>query len=190
MLLANNYFRVNDFLGSYQIKMESTVSKFLVGTCGMHTRFSIKKDFRALPLQKSRTFGIIYTHSVCGSQAEFYIRPVYPCIDDIDMLVASNSYLGFDSRYEIPEGFGDLCDRIICCKLESYEQNPSFVRLRDPIFGFYDWNLEEYVFQNTPMMGVMGRCLSGMSPMVSMGVHEQATLLSNINGELDELHVV
>src|SRR6218665_19722 len=152
----------------------------------MHTRFSIKKDFRAIPLQKTRTF---HTTPGCGSQAEFYIRPINPCIDDIDMLVTANSYLAFNSRYEIPQGFGDLCDRIICCKLESYEQNLSFVRLRDPIFGFYDWNLEEYTFPNTPIMGVMDRGLSGMSPMVSTGVHEQGTLLSNINGELDELHV-
>lgn len=169
--------------------MENTVSQFLVSTCGMHTKFTINKDLHLIPLQKTHTLGLINTQTVCGSQAEFYIRPVYPCIDDIDILAATNYYLAFDSSYEIPEGFGDLCNAIMCPKLESYEQNPSFVLLRDPVVGIYDWNLEEYTYKNIPFMGVMERGFD-MDSTLFMVLRKHMTMLSNIDGKLIDLNKV
>src|SRR5688572_13100314 len=82
-------------LGCYQIKMENTVSQFLVSTCRIQTKFHVNNN--DLPLANYRWFGMSGTQTVCGSQAEFYIQPVNSCIDDIDILVTNGWRLAFDS---------------------------------------------------------------------------------------------
>src|SRR6218665_3233463 len=138
------------------MEMENIVSNFLVSTCRMHTKFNVNERLLFfLPLVRDCNFGVTYTDAVCGSLAEFYIQPINPCIDDLDILSVPSSILALDSNYEIHENAGNLVDIILCCKLESYEQNKSFVRLRDKCLTVYDWHLEEYTFINTPLVSLM-----------------------------------
>src|SRR6218665_1072145 len=84
---------------------------------------------------------------MCGSQAEFYIRPLISCIDDIDYLVTRADYLVFSGEFSVlPSDFSDLAETIICFVSEPYHRYPGFVRLRK--FGDmnYNWKLKKYVF--------------------------------------------
>src|SRR6218665_2232974 len=167
---------------------ENKVSEFIVGTWRMETEFNLR-DNKVIPLLGSRHFGINRTKIICGSKAEFYIQPINPCIDDLDMLIVYNDYLALDSNCEIPEGVGDRGDLIHCCKLESYEQNKSFVRLRDLIIGTFDWKSEEYKFLNIPVMSFMQRD-SGPSSSYFLRRLDHNSMCSNITGELTELNPI
>src|SRR6218665_1611307 len=168
--------------------MENKVSGFLVSTCRMKTEFCLH-DNSFIPLSVSSYFGMSCTQLPSGSQAEFYIQTINSCIEDLDVLLVSNNYLALDSNAEIPEGVGDLCDVIQCSKLESYEQNKSFVRLCDPTVGTYDWKSEEYKFQNTPWKSFMRRDCDP-SPNFFLRFLDHTRVSSHINGELTELNSV
>src|SRR6218665_1076827 len=162
--------------------MENKVSGFLVSTCRMKTEFCLH-DNSFIPLSVSSYFGMSCTQFLSGSQAEFYIQTINSCIEDLDVLLVSNNYLALDSNAEIPEGVGDLCDVIQCCKLESYEHNKSFVRLRNPIVGTYDWKSEEYKFMNIHLMSFLHR---EIRPNYFLRVFDLSTVFKTINGELTE----
>src|SRR6218665_1308129 len=122
----------------------------------------------------------------CGSQTEFYIQPVNSCIDDLDVLIAVNPYLALDSSCEIVKISGDIYDMIICYKPESYEHNWSFVRLRDPIIGTYDWSSEEYRFEHLDPIGLLPRGFSS-GPASFLEFMEQSTMRYNRSGELTDM---
>ena len=124
------------------MQMETKVSEFLVSTCRMNTEFNLHY-LNLFLLPRFSYSGISGASILCGSRAEFYIQPINPCIDDIDVICVYNGLLALDSNCEILEDVSDLSDVIQCCKLESYEHNKSFVRLRDPTAGVYDWKSEE-----------------------------------------------
>src|SRR6218665_1192031 len=59
---------------------------------------------------------------ICGSLAEFYIRPLITCIDDEDFLVAKAGELVFSGEFpELPRDFSGLVEKIEGYKIESYE---------------------------------------------------------------------
>ena len=74
-------------LGFYQMEMENEVSTFLVSTCRMKTGFNVH-DNSFIPLEGSSYLGSSATLIQCGSQAEFYIQPINPCIEDLDVLLS------------------------------------------------------------------------------------------------------
>src|SRR6218665_3959074 len=171
--------------------MENIVSTFLVRTCRMHTKFFVNERLLHSPLLGSRSLRRDCTENVCGSQAEFYIQPTISCVDDLDLHCTSNDFLAFDTSCEIPEGAGSLRDVVICWKLESYEQNRSFVRMLDPVIGIYDWSVEAYRFEDIQsdlanLMAVLEKQFD-LSPMYLLKVRERATRRSTITGELTEL---
>ena len=171
--------------------MENSVSKFLVDTCRIHRKFYLNRNLATVALRRMRYLvqnrvQFYITPIMCGSQAEFYIEPINPCIDDIDMLSVISFPLALDSNCEIPEGVGYFGDLISCCKLESHEQNASFVWLRDQTTGEYDWQLEKYTFQNKPTISFMPRDLF-MSPTTFSYVCGLAAAHSNTNGDLIKL---
>ena len=129
------------------MEMENIVSNFLVSTCRVHKKFDATKQCALISFDDVHSFGPFDTRTVSGSRAEFYIQPVNSCINDLDIMLTVNPFLALDPSCKIVDIAGDLYDRIICYKHESYEQNKSFVRLRDPIVGVYDWSLEEYRFE-------------------------------------------
>src|SRR6218665_2620496 len=164
--------------------MENEVSEFLVSTCRMTTEFNLDGSSFAM-LSGSGYLGFRSTRIPCGSQAEFYIQPINTCIDDLDVLCVYNGYLALDSNCEIPEGVGDLFDLIQCCKLEYYEQNKSFVRLSDPIFGAYDWESEEYKFANIPVGSFVHRYIRSS---YFLRLLDSTSMFAEFNGSLTEMN--
>src|SRR6218665_1793618 len=164
--------------------MENEVSEFLVSTCRMTTEFNLDGSSFAM-LSGSGYLGFRSTRIPCGSQAEFYIQPINPCIDDLDLLRPFNCLLALDSNCEIPEGVGDLSDLIQCCKLEYYEQNKSFVRLSDPIFGAYDWESEEYKFANIPVGSFVHRYIRSS---YFLRLLDSTSMFAEFNGSLTEMN--
>ena len=158
--------------------MENMASEFLVRTCRMHKKFNGNAGFlHLIPIYNIRNALSDYRHTVCGSLAEFYIQPIYSCIDDLDVLSANVTLMAFDSsRFELPECAGDLSDVIVGMKLESYEQNKSFVRLGDLIFGAYDWHLEQYYFTVVHKTPLVQPCLS---PEHIVGRRQHTTVFYN-----------
>src|SRR6218665_90711 len=164
--------------------MENKVSEFLLSTCRMKTEFNLH-DNSFIPLAGFRNLGFVCTQIPCGSHAEFYIQPINPCIDDLDLLRPFNCLLALDSNCEIPEGVGDLSDLIQCCKLEYYEQNKSFVRLSDPIFGAYDWESEEYKFANIPVGSFVHRYIRSS---YCLRLLDSTSMFAQFNGSLTEMN--
>src|SRR6218665_2532583 len=83
----------------------------------------------------------------CGSSAEFYIRPLYTCIDDLDVLYAKVNELALiDDVPVLPSDRSGLVEMIKCYKIEPYEGYLGFVRL--PHYGElkYNWKDKEYKY--------------------------------------------
>ena len=84
---------------------------------------------------------------VCGSHAEFYIRPLNSCITDIDKLLCRADQLACSGDFPVlPSDISGLADTVDRYEIESYYAFPSFVKSR--VFGEmkYNWNLKEYKF--------------------------------------------
>src|SRR6218665_959345 len=69
---------------------------------------------------------------VCGSRAEFYIRPLITCIGDTDALSCRADGLAFSCDFPVlPTDISGLADAIQCFEIKSCHGFPGFVRLRD-----------------------------------------------------------
>ena len=68
---------------------------------------------------------------MCGSTAEFYVRPLLTCIGDIDRLVCHTDELVFSGEFPVlPCDLSCLADTVTCFKIEPYDRYPGFVRLK------------------------------------------------------------
>src|SRR6218665_3455294 len=77
---------------------------------------------------------------LCGSHAEFYIRPLITCVDDIDELIAHSDELVFSGDFPVlPSDLSGLLDTIKFYKIEPYDRYPGFVRLRMWGEMTYNW---------------------------------------------------
>src|SRR6218665_2070804 len=84
---------------------------------------------------------------LCGSHAEFYIRPLITCMDDLDFLVAKADELAFSGEFPVlPRDFSGLVDTIECYKIEPYDRYPGFVRLRHWGEMNYKFKFSKYAF--------------------------------------------
>src|SRR6218665_1394771 len=87
---------------------------------------------------------------LCGSQAEFYIRPLITCIDDEDLLVAKADELAFSGEFPVlPRDFSGLVEKIEGYKIESNDRYPGFVRLKFWGEMNYNWKSTRYEFNYT-----------------------------------------
>src|SRR6218665_3315385 len=72
---------------------EEMASEFIIGTCQLLPRFVyIVSNY--IPMHNfTVSDGQAPTENaaVCGSFAEFYIRPLIECVDDVDLLIARTS---------------------------------------------------------------------------------------------------
>ena len=116
---------------SCDIADEEWASAFIVSTCQLLPKSSFKvvsdhiRDLIETPCPANKAYRIL-----CGSSAEFYIRPLYTCIDDSDYLQPNADELAFSGNIPVlPNDVGGLADSIQCFKLEPYKRDPSFVQL-------------------------------------------------------------
>src|SRR6218665_2139265 len=82
---------------------------------------------------------------MCGSRAEFYIRPLNTCIGDTDILACNADQLAFSGDFPVlPSDISCLADTIRCYQIKPYPGFRSFVRLRN--FGEmkYNWKQKEF----------------------------------------------
>src|SRR6218665_3255175 len=163
--------------------MEHIASEFLVSTCRMHTEFNGNASSLLLALNNLKLDGSVCRSTLCGSQAEFYIQPINPCIDDLDILYANASFLAFDSSlFEMPGCPGDLADVISCIKLEACEHNKSFVRLGDYVLAAYDWQLEQYCFSNVNLSFLRQPYFSPTN--IICRIYEHTTSFTSMHGSV------
>jgi len=122
-------------------------SEFIVSTCQLIPKsFSSVSDQMhdviATDTPASKNYSI-----VCGSTAEFYIRPVNICIADIDFLVSDAGELAFSGDFPVlPSDVCGLADMVQCYKIEPYQRYPGFVRLRISAKMVYNWEYKRYRF--------------------------------------------
>src|SRR6218665_2359219 len=124
---------------------EEMASDFITRTCQL-----LSKSFPASPdhvhdLVLSQDHLSKVYMIVCGSVAEFYIRPLNTCIADLDYLVCKGDHLAFNGDFPVlPSDIGGLDNAIHCYEIEPCHGLPGFVRLRN--FGEmkYNWKHKEY----------------------------------------------
>src|SRR6218665_1402972 len=130
---------------------EEMASDFITGTCQLVPKslsspsdhmhdLAMSKD----PLRKRYSI-------LCGSLAEFYIRPLNTCIADTDFLYCRNDELAFSGDFPMLRGdISGLADTIDCYEIESHYAFPGFVRLRVLGEMKYNWKHREYrLIRNT-----------------------------------------
>ncbi len=106
---------------------EEMASYFITGTCQLLSKsFSPSSDhmhdlvMSQDPLTKQYAI-------VCGSQAEFYIRPLNTCIADIDFLYCYADQLAFSGDFPVlPSDISGLADTVKCYEIESYREFSGF----------------------------------------------------------------
>ena len=88
----------------------------------------------------------------CGSSEEFYIRPMIPCITDIDELWCTTYELAFEEDFPVfSQDVSVLADAIKCYKIEPYPQYPGFVRLQVLGNMNFNWRYKIYEFRHTAL---------------------------------------
>src|SRR6218665_2401595 len=86
---------------------------------------------------------------MCGSAAEFHIRPLNTCIGDIDLLFCFANKLAFDGNFPaLPSDISDLADMIQSYTIESYKKYPGFVRLQISAEMIYNWKFKSYLLKS------------------------------------------
>src|SRR6218665_1775165 len=125
-------------------KQDEMASYFISETCQLIPKScspsSDNMHDLVIPDQSPKLYAI-----VCGSGAEFYIRPLNTCIGDIDILMCRADRLAFSGDFPVlPSDISGLADAIHCYEIEPCHGIPGFVRLRD--FGEmkYNWKYKEY----------------------------------------------
>src|SRR6218665_3637585 len=84
---------------------------------------------------------------LCGSTAEFFIRPLNTCIGDIDYFMCSTDRLAFSGEFPVwPNDISGLADTIECYEIKAYDEFPGFVRFLDSGELQYNWKHKEYTF--------------------------------------------
>lgn len=82
----------------------------------------LETDFNGIPLHKT----------LSGSTAEFYIKTIDGCTHDIDLMMYTDAQLAFDDDLPtLPKNYKQAkIINVQCFKLEPYEDQPGYVRLR------------------------------------------------------------
>src|SRR6218665_211046 len=129
---------------------EELASAFITSTCQLIPRSSLDYFDHMRNLTASEDCVPVEYSILCGSLAEFYIRPLNTCIDDADYLFTNSDKLVFGGEFPLlPSDLSGLTEAIECFMIEPYNSYPGFVRLR--ILGDmnYNWKLKKYVFNIT-----------------------------------------
>src|SRR6218665_3510154 len=110
---------------------EEMASEIIVSTCQLLPKSSSAVSDHMNNLVASKEPNPMVYSILCGSFAECYIRPLIPCISDVDFLKCHANTLAFTGELPVlPIDIRGISDRIFCNKLEPYHESPGFVRLR------------------------------------------------------------
>src|SRR5688572_17754883 len=131
---------------------EELASALIVSTCQLLSKsFSLLSDHMH-DLSPSLGAGPKPYAILCGSHAEFYIRPLTACIGDLDYLVSKPNRLGFSGDFPVlPCDISGLADTIKCYRIETYDICPGFVRLRDIGETIFNWKYKKYEYNDTAL---------------------------------------
>src|SRR6218665_3240103 len=104
---------------------EELASMFIAGTCQLIPRSFPAYSDHMHNVQPSKSPESKEYLILCGSNAEFYIRPLITCIGDIDNLIARTDELVFDGHFPVcPSDRSGLSDTVTCYKIEPYDRYP------------------------------------------------------------------
>ena len=93
---------------------EETASAIIVSTCQLLPKSSSVVSDHMNNLIGSNEPGPKRYSILCGSFAEFYIRPLIPCISDIDFLICDTDTLAFSGDLPVvPTDMSFLSDIIL-----------------------------------------------------------------------------
>src|SRR6218665_721519 len=137
----DNYDNDDEYLGCIMFSFsmakyadrsnEDLASAFIVGTCQLIPRSSLVHSDHMRNLSPTKSPATAEYSIMCGSNEEFYIRPLNSCIGDVDRLIAQANELVFSGDFPVlPSDLSGLPDTIVCYKIEQYNRYPGFVRLR------------------------------------------------------------
>src|SRR6218665_3220645 len=125
---------------------EEMASAFITSTCQLlNPRSSLvysdyMHNLMATNISEPKEYVIM-----CGSHAEFYIRPLLTCIEDMDFLIVRADELAFSGDFAVlPSEMSGLAENIECYKIEQCDRYPGFVRLRELGKMNYSWKHKEY----------------------------------------------
>ena len=126
---------------------EEMASAFIASTSQLIPRSSlVHSDHMHYLVPSIRTVPTEYT-IMCGSAAEFCIRPLIVCINNLDFLCAHTNELAFSEEFPVlPSDLSGLADTIKCYKIEPYDRYPGFVRLREWGEMNYNWKYKNYEY--------------------------------------------
>jgi len=124
---------------------EDMASEIIVSTCQLLPKtFSVVSDHMRNLIASKDPAPTLYSIS-CGSFAEFYIRPLNPCITDTDFLTCSIDTLVLSGDFPVlPTDKSGLADTILFHKIESCQRYPGYVRLRYIGVMKYNWKYKMY----------------------------------------------
>src|SRR6218665_712283 len=145
-------------MNEYMDKLnEKLASAFIISTCQLTTKSShVYSDHMHNLAASNKPVPKEYS-VICGSFAEFYIRPLIACIDDIDFLIANVGELVFSEEFPVlPRDLSGLASTISCFKIEQYESYPGFVRLQLIGEMNYNWKFKKYEHNNTAVIDRYG----------------------------------
>src|SRR6218665_2474830 len=110
------YFRMTD---SEDKLMEVFASDLIVSTCQTLPKlYSLVSDRLRTPIPSVYLEPIDHSW-FCGSSAEFYIRPLNPCIGDTDKLYSSVNKMAFTEDIPVlPDCINYLADTFQCYKID------------------------------------------------------------------------
>ena len=130
--------------------LEEMSSEFIVRTCQLLPESCAFTSNRMhIPMPPPCCLPIWFI-TYCGSSHEFYIRPVNPCIDDIDILAYRVEELAVvEGSPVLTNDVSRLADTVECYKIEPYFKYPGFVRLRALGTMHYNWKTKKYDFRHT-----------------------------------------
>src|SRR6218665_1383819 len=163
---------------------EELASAFIVGTCQVIQNSSLAQsdDMHNL-LASNNPIPTEYAF-MCGSNAEFYIRPLITCIDDTDFLIAHTHEIAISGGFPLfPSDLSVVVDKINYLKIEPYDKYPGFVQLRICGEMNYNWIRKSYEFIHTPYTDTYAVIdLDSMPDMHSLKPVNGMPLENNISG--------
>src|SRR6218665_1144901 len=141
-------FEVENYEGDLN---KESASAFIVSACQLLPKSSSVVSDHLRNVMASRCPAYKVYEIICGSSAEFFIRPLNKCIDDIDFLHVRTDEMAFNGNIPVlPEDVKGLADTITCYKIESWPGYPGFIRLKLLGEMKYNWKYKYYEFNHTP----------------------------------------